>query len=411
MAINTFTFGGITSSDYGIYVSGEGLFNAPKRDAEVVQIPGRDGDYILDKGSFENIEVTYRVFNQEKDLSDFRTKLANLRSALCSQVGYQRLTDTFHPNEYRMAAFIDGIEVNPVKYNTASEFEIKFNCKPQRFLTSGETAVSVASGGKVTNPTLFDSRPQLQLWGYGDVNLGSETISVDNGEIGTVLIANGVAMDLYINASTTQAIDVSALETGDDIRLGSVSFKIAELDNKSSQHFQSVSITSATNATATTQIINANAIASQIFLNIKTSEITFDNGTADSFTATVVYVDTIGGTAYTYTATVTVTYDGDSTLTYSISTTPDLPNTKLVRNYYIALPDVFGDSTKSTIGSPLYIDLDVGEAYNIENGTAVSVNSAVHIPPELPTLPSGDTTITYDNTVTQLKILPRWWKV
>ena len=179
MAVNTFTFGGVTSSTYGIYVSGEALFNAPKRDAEVIQIPGRDGSFVLDRGSFENIEVTYRVFNQEKDLSDFRTKLANLRSALCSQVGYQRLTDTFHPDEYRMAAFIDGIEVVPVKYNTASEFEIKFNCKPQRFLTSGETAVAVASGGKVTNPTLFDARPQLQVVGYGTIDIGGAEIEVE----------------------------------------------------------------------------------------------------------------------------------------------------------------------------------------------------------------------------------------
>ena len=37
MAIeNSITFGGVNSADYGIYISGEGVFNAPKRDVEMI---------------------------------------------------------------------------------------------------------------------------------------------------------------------------------------------------------------------------------------------------------------------------------------------------------------------------------------------------------------------------------------
>ena len=69
------------------------------------------------------------------------------------------------------------------------------------------------------------------------------------------------------------------------------------------------------------------------------------------------------------------------------------------------------NSSQSVLGNPLYFDLDIGEAYKIENGSTVSVNNAVTIPAELPTLPPGDTTFTYDNTITQFKVVPRWWKV
>lgn len=402
MAINTFTFGGITSSTYGIYVSGEGLFNAPKRDAEVVQIPGRDGDYILDKGSFENIEVTYRVFNQEKDLSDFRTKLANLRSALCSKTGYQRLTDTFHPNEYRMAAFIDGIEINPVKYNTASEFEIKFNCKPQRFLTSGETATAVTSGGKVTNPTLFEAKPQLQVWGYGDIDLGGQGISVGNVLIGTVLLASQTSGAV----SLTQTLDVDSLNTGDDITVSGASVDVVYTDLAKQVNKHNSSVTSATDCTG---YASGASHTNRMAFVLDIDSVTFSKGTSSTQTfsasATIGYMD---NTSDSVTITGSVVYDGTDTLTYSVTATA-LTGATLTNT--AAVPDIFGNSTRSALGSPLYIDLDTGEAYKIENNTAVSVNNAVTIPAELPVLPPGDTTFTYDNTITQFKVLPRWWKV
>lgn len=399
MAVNTFTFGSITSSTYGIYVSGEALFNAPKRDAEVIQIPGRDGDYILDKGSFENIEVTYRVFNQEKDLTDFRTKLANLRSALCSQKGYQRLADTFHPNEYRMAAFIDGIDVKPVKYNTASEFEITFNCKPQRFLTSGETAVSVASGGKVTNPTLFDAKPQLQVWGYGDIDLGGAEISIANATYGNVLLAQS-GTDLTIT------LDMSVMNAGDSFTVSGINRTIEAAGVHG--YRASWKNISGTNCSATTGYSNE--------LVMTPDDITFVKGTAStlnfSVSATLRVTKQSDHTNVDTSTTITgsVAYDGDSTITISTPISPSsISNTHLYG--YVKTPDIFGTSTKSMLGSPLYIDLDIGEAYNTDSGTAVSVNNAVSIPAELPVLPPGDTTITYDNTITQLKVLPRWWKV
>jgi phage-related protein len=69
------------------------------------------------------------------------------------------------------------------------------------------------------------------------------------------------------------------------------------------------------------------------------------------------------------------------------------------------------NSTKSSLGQPMYIDLETGEAYNIISGEIVSVNNAVQIPAELPVLSSGANTITYGGTITQFDIVPRWWKV
>lgn len=404
MAINTFTFGNVTSSTYGIYVSGEGLFNAPKRSTEVVEIPGRDGAYILDKGNFENIEVTYRVFNQEKDLTDFRTKLANLRSALCSQVGYQRLTDTFHPDEYRMAAFVDGVEVNPIKYNTASEFEITFNCKPQRFLTSGETAVSVANNGTITNPTLFEAKPQLQVKGYGAIGFGGSEIIIDNVPLGLIKVGNAINISRSGNSYTySQSINLTNVETGDEIYSNEKKVNFTLSLSSSAGPFTSFNITSTTKCSASVVFGNYSATVS-----VTMDDCTFQKGTSITEEATVSFSFVHQSTTTTGTLTIQTVYGGSSTLNHYVNCTN---YNYMSESFVMRVPDAYADSTKTATGNPLYIDLDIGEAWNEDSGTPVSLNNAVQLPAELPTLPSGATTITYDNTITSFKVLPRWWKV
>lgn len=56
---NSLVFGGVNSADYGIYITGEGVFNAPKRAVNMVAVPGRNGSIAIDQGHWENIEVTY----------------------------------------------------------------------------------------------------------------------------------------------------------------------------------------------------------------------------------------------------------------------------------------------------------------------------------------------------------------
>ena len=55
----TLEFDGESSKSYGVYITGEAVYNAPEKDVEMISIPGRNGSFALDKGRFENIEVTY----------------------------------------------------------------------------------------------------------------------------------------------------------------------------------------------------------------------------------------------------------------------------------------------------------------------------------------------------------------
>lgn len=172
--IQTLTIGRRNLADFGVYISGEGTYNAPERSITEEIVPGRNGSLIIDNGRYQNIEVTYPAFI----IRDFPRNMAGLRSYLASLRGYARLEDSYHPDEYRMAALSGGIAVQTSGYmNREGQFDLTFNCKPQRFLRSGEYAVPVASGMVVYNPTLFEAKPIIRIYGNGSVTLNGETLT------------------------------------------------------------------------------------------------------------------------------------------------------------------------------------------------------------------------------------------
>lgn len=172
---NYFTFGQYDSRDFGIYISGSGTYNSPKRVYNTYTVPGRNGDLIGKSDRLENVSLTYPAFSY----ANFSQNIASLRSALLSTRGYARLWDSYHPDEFRMAYFAGPLTVNARDQLDAGEYDLKFDCKPQRFLISGETVQSyTSSSGTITNPTLLPSKPLIRVYGYGTLTIGSDVITI-----------------------------------------------------------------------------------------------------------------------------------------------------------------------------------------------------------------------------------------
>ena len=403
-------FDGVDSRDYGVYITGTAVYNAPERDVTMIEIPGRNGAFAKDNGRFQNIEVTYHAGMFGDTETDFADGISAFRNELCSRVGYCRLTDEYNPDEYRMAVYKSGLNVDAASLE-AGEFDIVFECKPQRFLTSGETATAYASGATVTNPTLFDASPLLQVWGYGDINLNNETVIVSNVPIGRVILANaeqtGGERTYYTGNPYTFTIDPAALDTGDDI-YGTYMDGNRHIGRGLTYTIYALTEPGYGPLTGTVARISEHAFD-------------FEYGTADTFTIVnnnqqyeilrLLDVQTITGVLKYR---IEVAYDGDRTITV----TPYYTGTTFTEGiqpqgilFGLGHDTIYGDSTVSSLGTPLFIDLDIGEAYKEENGEIISSNTGVSLPAELPTLKAGSNTITFDNTVTQLKIVPHWWGV
>ena len=108
-----------------------------------------------------------------------------------------------------MAVYADGFELDHDML-IAGEAEITFNCKPQRWLTSGETATAVANNGTLSNPTLFDSEPLLAVKGYGTIGFNGYSIELENATLGDITLYGGGTDDTIV-------LDESNLNIGDSV--------------------------------------------------------------------------------------------------------------------------------------------------------------------------------------------------
>lgn len=398
-------FDGVDSRDYGIYITGDAVFNSPERDVEMIEIPGRNGAYALDKGRFGNIEVSYPAGIFGDTEADFREGIRAFRNALASRKGYKRLEDEYNPDEYRMAVYKSGLEVTPTALK-AGEFTITFDCQPQRFLKSGETAVTVADGGTITNPTLFESHPLLQVWGYGEVGINDESVEVMHVPVGTINYASTESKGgNATSAVISRTFDTSALANTDEITVASVTARL-KANKQILVGTSDITFTSGGDGEIVQNSPSTGDIA------VRFTPPAFVKNTARTNTYMWRWAWTPAspsGVSFTVSVTVTVAYTTAGKIEVRMSVTSDVRS--VVRATNITRGDITGYSTKSALGEPLYFDLDIGEAYKYEGDSIVSINNAVTIPAKLPTLKSGANTITYDDTITQFKIVPRWWEV
>ena len=201
---NTLIFDGESSLDHGIYITGEAVYNAPEREVEMISIPGKNGALAIDRGRFQNIEVEYPAGCFGSDHGRFASKIREFRNILASRYSYRRLTDSYHPDEFRLGLYRSGLDVDPVHYGTAGEFKIKFDCKPQRFLVSGEEKIEVTGDRIIENPTLFASDPILKVTGNGSITIGDYRVTIA-GNSGTIWIDSELN-DYYIPAGTLEPL-------------------------------------------------------------------------------------------------------------------------------------------------------------------------------------------------------------
>ena len=202
--LNSFTFNGVNSRDFGVYISGSGRLTVPEKAYDFAEIPGRNGDLIVNRAArVMNDEITYPAFICPTDVSgvikSYPEMVSRLRAWLLSVKGYAKLTDTYDSDHYRMAAFAGTIEFDSLDNLQAGKFEIPFNCKPQRYHDDNEGAFSLAVGGTKTIAVtgyLF-SEPLIAVTGTGAFTVGGKTITVAVNDLTAPIYIDGRLQDCY----------------------------------------------------------------------------------------------------------------------------------------------------------------------------------------------------------------------
>lgn len=209
--MNTFTYNGTTSSTYGIFIEHRPVLTFPKRVIESISVPGRSGNLLFDTGAYENVTLTYQVAYR----GNVRSNGVDIATWLY-QNDYLTLTDTYEPSYFRKAVYVSPLNVTDI-IAVAGRAAITFDCKPQRYLLSGLTAITPTSGDDITNlyqPAL----PIISLTGNGTLTVGSKTVTI-SGNTGTLVLDSERQTAEVAGNNANSLITLSdgfpALENGD----------------------------------------------------------------------------------------------------------------------------------------------------------------------------------------------------
>lgn len=188
-------FNGISSQDLHIQVQTEPDYDFPEKDYEVTHVPGRNGDIVIDQGSWQNVSRKYNLAMDAGKIS-YTEVASKLVQWLHSASGYARLEDSYEPDFYRMAMYKDSGSITNI-YNKAGQIEVEFTCKPQRYFKSGEVADIFTASTEYRNPTDFPAKPLIKIHGSGSGTVGIGTYTVTINDIVDGMIVDCEQQDTY----------------------------------------------------------------------------------------------------------------------------------------------------------------------------------------------------------------------
>lgn len=218
MGLGYFLLNGESSLDCGIIIESKNIYGAPERDFSRVEVPGRNGDLLLDNGRFRNREVSYTCTIKPQagqTLSD-AAKAIKVR-LLKDGIAYRTLSDSYEPDYFRMASYNAALDVEQWAI-ILGRAEIVFDCEPERYSFAGQNPVTLDAPGSITNPEAFAALPLIKVNGSGAGNLYVGDAIITIAAIDGHIAIDSKAMNAY--KDTTNQNGVITLNSAGFPRLG-----------------------------------------------------------------------------------------------------------------------------------------------------------------------------------------------
>lgn len=192
MSERTLTFGGTLIP---AHIASAPNIIRPVRKMSVVQIAGTNREVVDMENAWDCYNQPYTMYLGDGTEDSIQEALNDVAEVL-SKTGWQTLEDDYEPNIFRLAYYQGGFNAEN-RYTRLSKFDISFRCRPERFLTSGITPVSVSSEGTITNPTAYPAKPLIHITGSGSGTLTVAGTQMSFTDIVDYLNIDCDKMDVY----------------------------------------------------------------------------------------------------------------------------------------------------------------------------------------------------------------------
>lgn len=206
--MGTMIFNGISTIDAGVVIQTPPVYEFPTRRVDSIQIEGKNGDIIIDKNAFNNVSREYNLASVFAQNGSFIQNARVIVDWLSSVSGYARLEDSYEPDYFRLAMYRSGGQLANF-YDKATAIIVRFECKPQRFLKTGEIRQEFkrsthpeAEFHLIDNATKYVALPEITVeGGFVSIEIRSGN-DVNNPEHTTVLTINdqSIISNIYIDS-------------------------------------------------------------------------------------------------------------------------------------------------------------------------------------------------------------------
>ena len=205
MLDETFYLDGVDATSAGIHLQKPIVFSEAVPNIESKTIPGRNGALIFNTGSYKNRSGSASCFCLQENVEE---AVSSAGRFLMGGHGYRRLETSDDPNHYWMARVENSPQI-AIRLRTLAPFEISFDCKPQRFVKSGENSVVFNSNGSLSNQYGQTALPLITLYGNGTGTLTIGNCVVDVKSLDGVLYLDSDTQNAY-NNNGNQNMNINA---------------------------------------------------------------------------------------------------------------------------------------------------------------------------------------------------------
>lgn len=218
-----FIIDGVSSLEFKTLIQERPSIPSAKRKLTVKQIPGVSGDYLFDEEAYDNVSFSLSLFttgNSEEEVNQNRYELVHLFNG-GSYIEMQMYSDKEFVYEVSLQ---ESIEFEP-SGRTPLLLPMKMTLSAKPFKRISDNKIWTGKSLNIHNPYYYASKPEITLYGNGDMQLVLNETEFPFKEIDEHVVIDSEVQHAYKQTETSvlnrnnkmYTVDFPVLEPGDNI--------------------------------------------------------------------------------------------------------------------------------------------------------------------------------------------------
>ena len=183
-----FTYKGISSKEMHLRVLNDVLFASPTRDVNMIQVPGRDGDLVMDNGRYNSVIRSIPCRLEAPSHTNVEDLINQINNWLVSDAKFHEF-EWENDADFKYLARVEGDVISQRVLSRFGKTTVDFRLHPIKYLKSMLTPRQIATGTSIFNQFNVEAKPLIRLVGSGNItiNIGGRSLTLERIGSGCII--------------------------------------------------------------------------------------------------------------------------------------------------------------------------------------------------------------------------------